>query len=458
MSYKIKYLSLQKAELEYEVGVRGGSVGENVQDLRKQIVKLAPEHPPEDVLESHLEASVDLAQVKDTLSKTNEYINNLKSRYDKNVYSRTETILHHVYYRLIRINRADADDSIYIENSQVFRQQFQELKRLKVEAPSTSSNSEPLADLITVNCEKRLASDVVGKLKYSGKSCVRSFIQRAEELVVSRGMSKDKLLTFAYEIFTDDALHWFRCIKDRVETWDDLVKLLRQDFSQADYDYRLLAEIRMRTQGEQENISIYISIMHGMFSRLNKPLSEEDMLEIILHNIRPTYASVLASSPNIISINSLRDLCRSYENIQARMTQFREPPKVTSETVAREFAYTRPSTSTSFARNYTTNGYNSSNQRHDFGDKSRNYRSYANNGNTNYVNKRYSDQPRNMGVNALVAHSNTNTKKLYCPRCRVDTHSLSQCQKPHFAICFKCGKEGVRYPDCLECNPANKKN
>lgn len=93
MSYQIKYLSLQKAELEYEVGVRGGTVGENVQELRKQIVKLAPILPPEDILESHLEPSVDLAQVKDTLSKTKEYINSLKSKYDKNVYSRTETKL-----------------------------------------------------------------------------------------------------------------------------------------------------------------------------------------------------------------------------------------------------------------------------------------------------------------------------------------------------------------------------
>lgn len=318
---------------------------------------------------------------------------------------------------------------------------------MKFEAPSTSSNPEPLSELISVTCEKKLVSDVVGKLKFNGKTCVRSFIQKAEELVFSRSMPRDKLLTFAFEIFTDDALHWFRCVKDRVETWDELVKLLKQDFSQSDYDYRLLSEIRMRTQGEQENISIYISIMHGMFSRLSKRLPEEDKLEILLHNIRPIYASTLAASPNITSIDALKELCRSFENIQARMAQFHEPPKVSSDTLAREFAYNRQSSGTPINRSNGSTNY--STYRHDY-NKYKNYRPYENSNKTFY--KQNTEQLRNVNVNALSTSPNSNTKQPYCPRCRVSTHSLGQCRQPHFPICFKCGKKGVRFPDCTVCN------
>ncbi|XP_073967547.1 uncharacterized protein [Choristoneura fumiferana] len=449
MSYQIKYLSLQKTELEYEVGVRGGSTGESVQELRKQIVKLAPVLPPEDILESHLDSKVDLSEVKDTLVKTKENLDILKAKFDKNVYSRTETMLHHIYYRLIRINREEATDSLYKECSHTFKQHFALLKNLKMQIPSTaSSTAEPLSDIISVTCEKKLVSDVVGKLRYSGKSCVRSFIQKAEELVISRSMPKDKLLTFAYEIFTDDALHWYRCIKDKVESWDDLVKLLKQDFSQSDYDYRLLSEIRMRTQGEQENISIYISIMHGMFSRLNKQLTEEDKLEILLHNIRPTYASTLAASPNINSIDALKDLCRSYENIQSRTAQFHEPPKINSEMLAREFAYNRQSPSTSFHKHNYHNNNGSPTYKQNYIDRFKNYKPNYNN---NSFSKNDSEHSKKTTVNSLNTPTSSNTPVLYCPRCRVNTHSLGQCHQPHYPICFKCGKKGVRYPDCLDC-------
>ncbi|WP_337235965.1 hypothetical protein, partial [Vibrio cholerae] len=61
-----------------------------------------------------------------------------------------------------------------------------------------------------------------------------------------------------------------------------------------DHDYRLLGEIRSRTQGADEPVHIYFSIMSCMFARLNNPLSEEAKLEILLHNIRPHFSQQLA--------------------------------------------------------------------------------------------------------------------------------------------------------------------
>lgn len=458
MSYPIKFLSLQKAELEYEVGVRGGTTGESVQELRKQIVKLAQILPSEDILESHLEPKDDLLQLHETLQKAKTNIDSLKSKFDKNLYFRTETILHHAYYRLIRIDRTSETRDLYTECNKIWKIQVQDLSLFKSKIAQSSvsfqTSSASTAEVVTVTsgCDRKIESEVVNQLKFSGKSCVRSFIQKAEELVEARNIPKSKLLSFAVEIFTDDALHWFRCIKDKAQSWDEVVELLKQDFSQNDYDYRLLAEIRMRTQGEHENIIIYLSVMHGMFSRLDKKVSEADQLDIILHNIRPCYASTLAASPNIDSIEKLKTICRSYENIQSRMAQFHEPPKITRDTVAPEFAYNKPSTS----NNYTNKNYN-----------------YTNYRNKNYYYK-YNDRQfdNKIHLNDTKCHLNeTQTEKkievspisvdsrrpgnVYCPRCRIDTHSLGQCTEPHFPICFKCGKKGVRYPDCTECNSSS---
>lgn len=447
MAYPIKYLSLQKAELEYEVLLRGGSAG-SVQELRSQIVKLTT--PAEDILESHLEPSVDLVAVKESLQKSQTMIVSLKSRFDKNLFLRAENLLHHIYHRSNRILNVEptvADQYKY--NCTTFNSQYRDIISMRphsVVEPSSELDTAPVTAPVT--CDRNLNSDLA-KLKYSGKTCVLSFIQRVDEFVYARNISKDRLLQFAYEIFTDDALHWFRCIKEKVKTWDEVVGLLRQDFGQRDYDYRLLAEIRSRTQGELENITIYLSIMHGMFSRLSKALSEQDKLEIILHNIRPCYASTLAAYPDISDLDTLKRICFNYESIQSRQSLFHEPPRVTSETLAPEFAYTKQQKGNNYFNNRTnsqTNGYS----------RYKNYNpSYTNKHNYNY-NK--STQEMSSPINAVHAtpsHSNhgPHTQNRYCPRCRSGSHSLRECKQPHFPICFKCGKKDIRYPDCTNCNP-----
>lgn len=441
MSLTIKYLLLLKAELEYEVALRGGDItGITVVELRKQILKLTAEIPADEILESHLDANEDLAQAKVSLERSRTNLDKLKTKLDKTLCTRTETLLNHLYYRLLRIEQTEADAAVYADFDKQLTSQHKEFAALKqqVNQLPTLSN-EPLSDMIAVSCEKKMVADVLSKLKFSGKTCVRSFLQKVDDIVRSRNIPKGQVLQFAYEIFTEDALHWYRYISHKVSTWDEVVFLLKRDFSKSDYDYRLLSEIRLRTQGEKENITIYLSIMHGMFSRLDKQPSEDEKLEILLHNIRPCYASTLATSVKISTIDALADTCKSYENIQARMSQFHEPPKVSSETVAPEFAYNKPSTSTYEPKP----GYPKTNH-----NNNKNYENNYNQYKTNNEERKY------MHVNSLYVHSNNYSKK-YCPRCRSDTHSLYQCDKPREIICFKCGKKGVRLPDCPVCRPTS---
>lgn len=453
MSYPIKYLSLQKSELEYEVILRGGIAG-SVQELRSQIVKLSI--PAEDILESHLEPAVDLVAIKESLLKSQTMINTLKQKFDKNLFLRTENLLHHIYHRVNRVTNTDQKlAEQYRSTCTNFNNQYQYITSLNTN-PSTGPSTEP--ETSSVSCDRTLMSDIT-KLKYSGKSCVQSFIQRVDEFANARNITKDRILKFGYEIFTDDALHWFRCIRSEIETWDDVVTLLKQDFSQKDYDYRLMAEIRLRTQGELENITIYLSIMHGMFSRLSKPISEADKLEIILHNIRPCYASTLAASPDIKDLDTLKKICSNYESIQSRQSSFHEPPRVTSETLAPEFAYTKYNKYTN--NNYSDKTYSNIKSPPQNNFRYKNYNTYSRNPNyTNnhtYNNSKTTQEKTNTTNAVQVTPSffkNSQTAhQTYCPRCRCNSHSLKECNQPHFPICFKCGKKGIRYPDCTVCNP-----
>lgn len=440
--FSIKFLSLQKSELEYEVSVRGETPASTVADIRKQISKLSQIYPSEDILCSHLEPADDLSATIELLDKVKLGIaSDVK---DRSVLSRIENILHHIYHRLNRICVDDVSVQKHLECCTQFKELYEKLSVLKKTSIDTLALTDSTSESqllktpinVSVTCDGRSKiSSELGRLKFDGKSCVRSFIQRVNEFSEARDISSSKLLSYSTEIFVDDALHWFRSVKEQVSSWDELVVLLKQDFDKSDYDYRLLAEIRSRTQGEAENITIYLSILSGMFSRLSKPLSEEDKLEIILHNIRPCYASTLASVTKIKAIDQLRLLCRNFENIQSRLLQFREPLASTSETLAPEFAY-KPKTTSNKQKQFYPDYNNKTTNNHT--------KPYVNNN----VNEKY--------LHAINKNTANNDRKLpYCPRCRNNTHSLRDCQNTEI-MCFKCGRKGVKKPDCPSCNPGSK--
>ncbi|XP_063373837.1 putative uncharacterized protein DDB_G0282133 [Cydia amplana] len=364
----VKYLSLQKSELEYEVQIRGATAGYSVEEMRRQIVKLAAEHPAEHILESPLDVQQDLR------------------------------------------------------------------------------------GCVEVTCDRTVAD--LSKLKFNGKTCVRSFIQRVDEFIVARNIASTKVLAFATEIFQDNALHWFRSVRDNISSRPELAAKLKEDFDQSNYDYRLTTEIRSRTQGEHENITVYLSIMSGMFSRLSTPPSEPEQLEILLHNIRPCYASTLAaSSTEIRTIDSLRSLCRNYETYHSRHSLFQEPPRVTSDTVAPEFAYSRES-------NKSTNKFNNNTYNKQNFSYNSNYNKGQYSKNTNYNQNQ--NQNKSQQQNYIHSVSNTahnNKQQPYCPRCRSNNHHIRQCTASRDVFCFKCGKKDVKTPDCPVCNKkANTKN
>ncbi|XP_053602615.1 bromodomain-containing protein DDB_G0270170-like [Plodia interpunctella] len=456
MAFPIKFLSLQKSELEYEVAIRGSNPESTVQELRKQIAKLAPIFPSEDILDSPFGTAEDLVGVSNVLTKIKSSIEG--TELDRNNVLRVKNLLNHLYHRLNRIHSSGTESAIYgscVDQFKMYTNKVQSLKDKDIIDPllcqGTSESSISTTPMnISVTCD-RSSQDII-KLKYDGKTCVRSFVQRAIEFKQARNISDNKLLSFATEIFTGDALHWFRSNRDLISDWDSLLVLLKNDFDRSDYDYRLLSEIRSRTQGESENIVIYLSIMSGLFSRLSKTLSEDSKLEIILHNIRPCYSTILASSPEIKSIDELRSLCTNFEKVQARLLHFREPPAPSSDTLAPEFAYSK--SKAKFNQNYNFfNKFNNKNAHNNTDNQNYNHnnRTYTYNNNKNFNNH----SENQLKQNHKFIHAIDTPKRRYCPRCRTDSHGLRQCTADKSNIfCFVCGKKDVKTPQCPDCNKA----
>ncbi|KAG5884959.1 hypothetical protein JTB14_026556 [Gonioctena quinquepunctata] len=125
------------------------------------------------------------------------------------------------------------------------------------------------------------------------------------------------------------AYQFYLAYRHEVDTWDDFVLLLREEFLSADYNEKLFEEIRRRTQGPDESIGIYLAVMSGYFKRLTCPMSEDAKLKILLRNIAPFYQSQLGLA-NITSISELLALGRRLEIRKVSIENFSAPTRKSS--------------------------------------------------------------------------------------------------------------------------------
>ncbi|KAJ8723510.1 hypothetical protein PYW08_003422 [Mythimna loreyi] len=445
MAIPIKYLLLQKSELMYEVAIRGESPSDNVAGLRRQVTKLTQLYSSDDIIDSVFQFLEDSKGSQETLEKVKANLDALQVSFDEPLYNRTKALLHHLYYRLQRIEEPQAaDDLAKLSKLKKKYEGYYEIL-LSLDKPqikeqlhsATSVTTEDFIDKpnlsgmnIAVSCDRGILGEL-NRIKYDGKTCVRSFIQKVEEFRTSKNISENKILSSATDIFVGDALHWYRNIRGIVNSWSEVLTYLKDDFDVPDYDYRMASEIRQRTQGEEESITIYLSIMQGMFSRLSKPLEEDVKLEIILHNIRPCYSTIIAASPNIKSLEDLKIICKNYERIKVRSELFKEPPSVSANTLAPEFGYQS-------SKRKSTNNHQSN-----FYGRGKNEGAHS-----QELHKVSEIQASEVEVSAV-------SKAPYCHRCRVNTHSMKDCTAERKIFCFKCGMKEVRTPECPNCKQKN---
>ncbi|KOB75442.1 Gag polyprotein [Operophtera brumata] len=228
MARPIKYRSLNKSELEYEVTVRGENPTDSLISLREQIIS-----------SSSIPLKDDLEQAEVTLNFVETKISQIEVSGDKSGLNRIEAFMNHLYHRLERINTPTVDISFMV--------------------PQTSLNPQGIR-VLDHSYRNRKSSD-----------CLETFLKKSYVNMLSK--------SFLMTLSTGSGFN-----RNPALTWKNIHDLLIKDFGSYDYDYKLLETIRKRTQGETETIIIYVLVMFAMFARLSKKLSENEQLETLLHN------------------------------------------------------------------------------------------------------------------------------------------------------------------------------
>ncbi|KAK9048337.1 hypothetical protein SSX86_032700 [Deinandra increscens subsp. villosa] len=261
-------------------------------------------------------------------------------------------------------------------------------------------------------------------LKFNGQTSVNDFLDRVEELRVSRGVTKEQLLRSAPEIFVNEALLWYRTCQFR--DWDDLVAQLKEAFQPYDYNYSLWDEIRRRTQGAHERVLTFVVAMENLFRKLTDVPSEVTKVQIIRRNLLPYIQSRLATQ-QINSLSELVCLSKAIEETELRIQRFVPPPTNYRYLLEPELAYHKPSSSSvaSISENHGVD-----------------------------VSENRSLESKFSRANSSPADSvvSSSSQQLTCWNCGQSGHRFRNCKVPKRVFCFSCGRENVTSRSCPSCS------
>lgn len=236
----------------------------------------------------------------------------------------------------------------------------------------------------------------------SNKVSLNAFLENVEELRLSRNVTPEQLFSSASDLFMGKALIWFRSIRAEVHNWSELIDYLRLQFLPADYNDKLIDEIKNRTQGPNETIGMYIAIMTNMFNRLTVHISEAAKLKILMKNIAPFYQSHLGLV-KVDSVKQLLDLGRQLESRKESIEAFTPPPRNPKNLMEPDLAYI-----------------------------------YA--------------------PSSVSAPTDLETDIAACWICNKGNHRAAECpSKSERQYCFKCGNPGFTVRTCTKCNSNNSR-
>lgn len=252
-------------------------------------------------------------------------------------------------------------------------------------------------------------------ITYNGQTSVTDFLERIEELRVSRNVPKENLLRSAPELFTRDALLWFRtgCFA----SWDDVVVKLRDAFQPYDYEYGLWDEIHRRTQGSQERVIGFVVAMEALFRKLPTLPLESSRLQVIRRNLLPHIQRRL-STERVETLQDLLRLSRFIEETEARVQRFAPPPTNYRTLLEPSLAYHKPASYVALI-----------NESQELPAPSESYDCQD-------------------GTPDLAAINTSST----CWNCLAPGHNFRQCPDPRKRFCFRCGHRDVISKDCPKCS------
>lgn len=149
---------------------------------------------------------------------------------------------------------------------------------------------------------------------------VVDFLNQLYILCDSYGISKQDLRMHAHLLFKEGASVWYTTYHDRFDTWDTLERYLRMRYDNPNRDRITREEMKARKHRPNELFSAYLTDMESLAQRLNYKMSDRELFNMVVENMKVSYQRRLALVP-IESIEHLAQLCYKFDALEGNLYQ-----------------------------------------------------------------------------------------------------------------------------------------
>lgn len=457
----VRYKFLRKAELEFEILIRGGKPVDKVEENRLILRNLLDVTPVADwtynpdnrtnILNSLIRLKSDIGLIIAKDKEVNKVIflenfNSMENRFriTSNIPEELSIIWEYVQKSWQECVEADKGPSTLPSTSEIRDSLIQvDVQQEKFNTNDIIMNMEENAvnnQSVTENsCNTVNKYDSVNisklRLCYNGNTCVFEFLERVQELAYSRGISQEALLRGVPELLSDGALKWFRQNRETIRSWNDFLKKIQNKFEPEDYQFRLSKEIYVRTQGKNESVCDYFASMKELFRRLSRPMLEEQQLEILIRNVRPVYSNQFGLN-ELDTVAKLQIFCERLEQNRIRSKFFAETPIDFLSTIQRGHP------SAEIDRNPRDS-------------RESNNKNMINN---NHYNSNNSDNHNKNRDKIYAVRSFGPGRRFNCRRCETADHTGFNCPRSDEIFCFNCRAPNQKIPTCSNCRSKSEQS
>lgn len=331
----------------------------------------------------------------------NSIENNLKETFDSELIQKLETQIVHVKNRIAIIDSKNNEEHRCLLKS--FLLQLNNFEKTLLEKESQTLNDSYVQNPST---SPRVKSIDVFKWKfepYRGHSDERdilTFLEQIEDLRVARGANYQNLFESSTDLFSKEAIHFCRIAKSKTYNWEGFVKLLKAEFLPLNYQVESEQKFQNSNQGNAD-IFTYLTEVETLAKKLERPVSEQELIQVILRGIQPYFASILIAS-EYSTLEELKHKCKRIHELKIRNSSYRAQSKALN-TIADQLTQMNVETTNDSA-------------------------SPANNASINAANF-----------------------ELTCWNCNQKNHRYSECHAERKIFCFACGYPGVYKDKCPRC-------
>ena len=228
--------------------------------------------------------------------------------------------------------------------------------------------------------------------------CAEDFLIRVTEKCLSYQLEEADVLAALPELLDGTPLLWYRLNRLNWRTWGEFQRDFKIMFFPPEYQKRLREEIRLRTQGDSEDLATFAVNLCTLMSRLEPPPTEREQIDQIYNNLKPRYQYYIKRNEST-TVPQLVVLGQEFELKLLHERSF-QPPPLKSRSLVPETAYVPPS-----------------------GEPSQ--------------------YPSGTTLSALQAPP--------CWNCGHGGHRYSSCQEQRGIFCYRCGRKEVTLRTCPEC-------